>query len=111
MDIAEEILRIEADISALELSYANGLISVGEFSMRMSELKAILELAKNVFERIQEIKQDETLTAELKVEQIRPRQYALYVIKKAVHLQVVNYPLLNELIIELYEASKDKGGI
>ncbi len=46
MDIAEEIRRIEADIRELELSYASGLISVGEFSMRMSELKAILLLAE-----------------------------------------------------------------
>jgi hypothetical protein len=46
MDIADEIRRIEADINALELSYANGLISVGEFGMRMSELQAILELAE-----------------------------------------------------------------
>ncbi|MHA2072033.1 MAG: hypothetical protein ACW985_09645, partial [Candidatus Thorarchaeota archaeon] len=46
MDIPEEISRIEADIRELELSYANGLISVGEFGMRMSELKSILVLAE-----------------------------------------------------------------
>lgn len=69
--------------------------------------KAILKLAKDVFARIQEIKQSNQLTIEQKVAEIKIRQYALYVIMKAVHLQVINYPLLNQLVHELYEESKN----